>query len=105
MSEVNQVEISKAKMLRGAIIEKLYEFYGEDISLEVLKGVLRISFYGYDVEKEIKKAIYYLGGPQKEYVKLVLDSEDYMKSIIWLTPRGVNLAEGDLEDIGVMKDE
>ena len=105
MREVNQVEVSRAKCLRGNIISKLYEFYGEDITLDVLKRVLRISFYGYDVEKEIRKAIYYLGGVQKEYVKLVLNEEDYMASLIWLTPKGVNLAEGDLEDVGVVKDE
>lgn len=102
---MKQIDISKAKGLRGSIISKLYEFYGEDISLGVLKNVLRISSYGYDVEKEIKKAIYYLGGAGKEYVKLVLDTENYMNSLIWLTPKGVNLAKGDIEDIGVEKDE
>lgn len=102
---MKQIDISKAKGLRGSIISKLYEFYGEDISIGVLKNVLRISSYGYDAEKEIKKAIYYLGGAGKEYVKLVLDPENYMNSLIWLTPKGVNLAEGDIVDIGVEKDE
>lgn len=102
---MNQIEIGKAKTLRGSIISKLYEFYGEDISLDVLKNVLRMSSFGYDIEKEIKKAIYYLGGTGKEYVKLILDEEDYMKSLIWLTPKGVNLAEGDIEDVGVIRDE
>lgn len=102
---MNQMEISRAKILRGQIITKLYEFYGEDISLEVLKSVLRVSFYGYDIEKEIRKAIYYLGGTGKEYIKLVLNEENYMSSLIWLTPKGVNLAEGDLKDVGVNEDE
>lgn len=102
---MNQIEVSRAKDLRGNIIRKLYEFYGEDISLDVLKNVLHISRYGCDIEKEIRKAIYYLGGAGKEYVKLILDEDDYMKSLIWLTPRGVNLAEGDIEDVGVIKDE
>lgn len=102
---MNQMEISRAKLLRGSIIKKLYEFYGDDITLEVLKGVLRMNSYGYDIEKEIRKAIYYLGGEDKRYVKLVLDEENYMSSMIWLTPRGVNLAEGDLNDIGVDQNE
>lgn len=102
---MNQVDISRAKLLRGNIIRRLYEFYGEDITLDVLKGVLRMNSYGYDIEKEIRKAIYYLGGEEKRYVKLVLNDEDYMSSMIWLTPRGVNLAEGDLNDIGVDQNE
>lgn len=102
---MNQIEVSKAKTLRGNIISKLYEYYGEDITLDILKNVLRMSSFGYDIEKEIRKAIYYLGGVGKEYVKLVLNEENYMSSLIWLTPRGVNLAEGDIEDVGVVKDE
>ncbi|MBQ8982695.1 MAG: hypothetical protein IJ079_03825 [Lachnospiraceae bacterium] len=102
---MNLMEVNKAKELRGQIISRLYEYYGEDISLNVLKSVLRMSLFGTDITKEIKKAIYYLGGAGKEYVKLVLNEDDYMNSLIWLTPKGVNLAEGDIEDIGVMRYE
>ena len=38
-------------------------------------------------------------------MKLVYDKDNYMNSLIWLTPRGVNLAEGDEKDIGVVMDE
>lgn len=93
------IEISRAKALRGNIIEKLYASYGEDISLSVLKGLLR--YRSECRELDIKKAIYYLGGENKRYVKLQLDENDYMESKIWLTPLGVNLAEGDLKDVGV----
>lgn len=93
------LKITKAKDLRGRIIEKLYCSYGEDINLEVLRGLLRFS--GNVNELEIKKAIYYLGGEGKRYVKLLLDEDNYMNSKIWLTPAGVNLAEGDIKDIGV----
>ena len=54
---------------------------------------------------DIKKAVYYLGGESKRYVKLQLNEEDYMESKIWLTPLGVNLAEGDITDVGVDLDE
>ena len=93
------LKVTKAKELRKKIIEKLYTSYGEDINLEVLRGLLR--YTGNVQELEIKKAIYYLGGEGKRYVKLQLDEDNYMNSKIWLTPAGVNLAEGDIVDIGV----
>ena len=101
----DKVAIANAKVLRGNIIEKLYSFYGEDITLATLKSVLRYSAYGSNLETDIKKAMYYLGGAKKEYVKLVLNEENYMDSKVWLTPTGVNLAEGDIQDIGVEIDE
>ncbi len=100
---VDTIKIIRAKELRGKIIEKLYHSYGEDINLEVLRGLLR--FTGNIQELEIKRAIYYLGGEGKRYVKLLLDEENYMDSKIWLTPAGVNLAEGDIKDIGVELNE
>lgn len=99
---MDRIEIAKAKTLRGNIIERLYQCYGDDITVSNLKQVL--SYTGYNSEKEIKKAIYYLTGPQKEYVRLVYNSENYMDSLIWLTPTGVNLAERDITDIGVEMD-
>lgn len=93
------IEITRAKALRGNIIEKLYSSYGEDISLSVLKGLLRYTSECREID--IKKAIYYLGGENKRYVKLQLNEDNYMESKIWLTPLGVNLAEGDLKDVGV----
>lgn len=64
-----------------------------------------MSYNGYNSDREIRKAVYYLTGAQKEYVKLVYDKDNYMNSLIRLTPRGVNLAEGDEKDIGVVMDE
>ena len=65
--------------------------------MATLKSVM--SYGGYNSDREIRRAIYYLSG--KRYVKLVYNKDDYMASLIWLTPEGVNLAEGDLEDMGV----
>lgn len=100
---MDKVEVAKAKALRGNIIEKLYACYGDDITVSNLKQLL--SYNGYNSDKEIRKAVYYLTGAQKEYVKLVYDKDNYMNSLIWLTPRGVNLAEGDEKDMGVVMDE
>lgn len=97
------LDIIKTKQLRGNMIEALYRYYGEDISLSVLKASLPLA--GLIKDTEMKSAVYYLGGKEKEYVKLVLNKTNYMDSLIWLTPRGVNLAEGDLQDVGVVIDE
>lgn len=96
-------DIIKTKQLRGNMIEALYRYYGEDISLSVLKASMPLA--GLIKDAEMKSAVYYLGGKEKEYVKLVLNKTNYMDSLIWLTPRGVNLAEGDLQDVGVVIDE
>ena len=56
-------------------------------------------------DTELQKAIYYLGGEEKRYVHVEVKQDNWMDSMIWLTPRGVNLAEGDIEDTGVMVDE
>ncbi len=100
---MDRMEVAKAKVLRGNIIEKLYACYGDDITVSNLKQIL--SYKGYNSDREIKKALYYLTGDKKEYVKLVYDRENYMDSLIWLTPAGINLAEGDETDIGVVMDE
>ena len=101
--EPMKIEILKKKKLRGDMIEVLYRFYGEDISLAVLKGALPLS--GILTEAQIKQAIYYLAGAEKRYIHLELNKNDYMSSLIWLTPKGINLVEGDIEDAGVTTDE
>ena len=98
-----ELDIIKTKQLRGHIIETLYRNYGEDINLAVLKAALPLS--GLLTEAGIRSAIYYLGGKEKEFVHLVLNRNNYMDSLIWLTPKGVNLAEGDISDVGVMINE
>lgn len=100
---VNEMKIAEAKIFRGDIIEKLYEYYGQDIRISTLKAALRVR--GYFNDTDIQKAIYYLGGEEKRYIHVEVNRENWMDSMIWLTPRGVNLAEGDIEDTGVMVDE
>ena len=100
---MDEIKVQEAKVLRGDIIEKLYFYYGKDIKIAVLKGTLRAK--GFVSDEEIKKAIYYLGGEEKRYIHVELDKENWTDSLIWLTPAGVNLAEGDITDIGVILDE
>lgn len=97
------MKVAEAKVLRGNLIEKLYLTYGTDIRIAALKNALRAK--GYLDENEMKKAIYYLGGEGKRYIHVDVNRENWMDSLIWLTPAGVNLAEGDNEDIGVILDE
>lgn len=98
---MRSLDILKKKELRGSIIERLYGFYGEDISISVLKASLPLS--GVLTETDLKSALYYLEGIGKEYIRVVVNKSCYMDSLIWLTPKGVNLAEGDMEDVGVNK--
>lgn len=97
------MKVAEAKVLRGNLIKKLYLTYGTDIRIAALKNALRAK--GYLDENEMKKAIYYLGGEGKRYIHVEVNRENWMDSLIWLTPAGVNLAEGDNEDIGVILDE
>lgn len=103
MNQLNQMEAAKAKVLRGDIIEKLYTYYGNDIKIAVLKSALRAN--GFVEDAEIKKAIFYLGGEGKRFIHVEINKDNWMNSLIWLTPAGVNLAEGDIDDMGVEIDE
>lgn len=100
---MNEMEVSERKVLRGNVIEKLYKNYGKDIRIAVLRNLLRVS--GFVTEKELRRAIFYLGGEEKRYVHVEVNEENWLDGMIWLTPRGVNLAEGDTEDVGVIIDE
>lgn len=100
---MNITEIMERKVLRGNIIEILYDKYGEDLRCAILKNLLRIS--GLTTEKEMQKAIFYLGGEGKRYIHVDVNEDNWLDSMIWLTPVGVNLAEGDITDVGVMIDE
>lgn len=97
MEKRTAIDIANAKELRGNIIETLYTIYPNEISIGTLKGYLR--YKGVNSEDDIKKAIYYLSG--KKYIKVELTS-DYWDNLILLTPLGINLAEHDFEDIGVI---
>lgn len=100
---MDQVKVMEAKLLRGAVISKLYMTYGTDIRISSLKNLLRSK--GFVQEEELRKVIFYLGGDGKKYIHVELDKDDWCDSLIWLTPAGVNLAEKDMEDIGVIFDE
>lgn len=100
---MDQVKVMEAKLLRGAVISKLYMTYGTDIRISALKNLLRSK--GFVQEEELKKVIFYLGGAGKKYIHVELDKDDWRNSLIWLTPAGVNLAEKDMEDIGVIFDD
>lgn len=95
----NRLEILKAKELRGNIIESLYNLYPQEVTINTLKQLLR--YKGYTYETEVQKALYYLQG--KEYISLVAEEADveYWENEIVLTPLGINLAEGDVDDMGV----
>ena len=94
--------INETKILRGNLIEILYRYYGTDIRISVIRTSLRVK--GMVSEEDLRKAIYYLGGEGKRYIH-VEPAQEFGDSMIWLTPTGVNLAEGDLQDIGVIIDE
>ena len=100
---MNLMEAAKAKVLRGDIIENLYRYYGTDIRIVVLKSALRTK--GFVEDQEIRKAIYYLGGEDKRYIHVEVNVENWMDSLLWLSPAGVNLAVGVIEDKGVVIDE
>ncbi len=97
---MDAIEIAELKTLRGDIITKLYLTYGTDIRIAALKNSLRSK--GYITDENLKKCIFYLGGEGKRYIHVEVDKENWTDSLIWLTPVGVNLAEGDISDIGVI---
>ena len=99
---MDAMEISEVKILRGDVIEKLYMTYGTDIRIAALRNALRSK--GLIPEESLKKCIFYLGGEGKRYIHVEVNKENWMDSVIWLTPAGVNLAEGDVEDMGVIID-
>lgn len=100
---MNRVEVADRKVLRGNVIERLYAHYGEDLRIATLRNLLRTS--GLVTEEELKKAIFYLGGEGKRYIHVTVNEDNWLDGMIWLEPAGVNLAEGDITDIGVEIDE
>lgn len=99
---MDRLEVNELKLLRGDIIETLYRTYGTDIRIAAVRNALRSK--GLIPEDQLRKCIYYLGGGGKRYIHVEVDQENWLDSMIWLTPAGVNLAEGDLEDVGVIID-
>lgn len=99
MEKRTAVEIANAKELRGNIVETLHTIYPQEVGVGTLRSLLR--YKGLVTETDIKKAVYYLEG--KGYIKLT-PAEEYWNMLAVLTPSGINLAEQDVEDIGVMID-
>ncbi len=97
------MEVMERKVLRGNVIEILYDNYGVDLRVAGMKNLIRLN--GLSTEKELQKAIFYLGGEGKRYVHVEVNEDNWLDSLIWLEPAGVNLAEGDITDIGVVIDE
>ena len=97
-----KLEVAEMKVFRGDVIEKLYMTYGTDIRIAALRNALRSK--GLIPEESLKKCIFYLGGEGKRYIHVEVNQENWMDSMIWLTPAGVNLAEGDISDVGVIID-
>lgn len=95
-----ELEIAKAKELRGDIIERLYAVYPGGVSVGTLKSLLR--YKSINSESDIRKALYYLEG--KGYITAT-ENENYLDITVNLTPKGINLAEDDLDDVGVDIDE
>lgn len=99
---MKSLEVAETKILRGDVIEKLYMTYGTDIRIAALRNALRSK--GLIPEESLKKCIFYLGGEGKRYIHVEVNKENWLDSMIWLTPAGVNLAEGDISDVGVIID-
>lgn len=109
---MERLEITRAKELRNDIISRLYTIYPNDTALLTLKNLLR--YKSYHSENDIKKAVYYLEGrgyiavgfPANEFAgnRTAIQTEE-QENVIRLTPKGINLAEGDIEDVGVLRNE
>ena len=97
---MDKLGIAKAKELRGEIVRQLYDRYGSPVPVSSIHTLLR--YKGYYSAEDIQRAILYLSGEKKEFVAVRSNEEDKGASFVSLTPVGVNLAEGDISDIGVL---
>jgi len=100
---MNLLDIVQAKLLRGYIIKRLYDMYGMPITVADLKGLLRYKQIYH--EDDIARALKYLSGKEKEFIVIDIDNDSYLRSFVELTPKGVNLAEADIDDMGVTINE
>lgn len=98
-----RLAFTQAKELRGEIIKTLYDFYGEDVSLNTIKNMLR--YKNYYSENDVKRSIKYLSGKSTGYIHFEPNQDDYWDSLVQLTPIGINLAEGDEKNVGVLINE
>jgi hypothetical protein len=101
-SAKNFAWVTQNSETRKHVIETLYPLFGEPATIEKLRANLRLKAFGGFSMDEIKKAVRYLAGRGKEYIDVTPVGEKYGEWLVELTPRGVDLAEGRIEDIGVV---
>ena len=99
---MTELDVIKVKTLRGDMIQALYNLYPTKVPLNRVFELLR--YKGYHSKEEIKKATEYLAGIDKEFMD-VEPHKDYFKSLVSITPKGINLVEKDIKDIGVILNE
>lgn len=73
------------------------------LTIKTLKNLLR--HRGYNSDRDITRAINYLPGKGKAFIDVNAINEENQSTTIDLTPLGVNLAEGDITDVGVILSE
>jgi len=77
---VRPEEIIKTKLLRGEIINKLYDMYGSATPIRAINKLLRYNSYYSDTD--VRKAVEYLRGVRKEFIEVILDENDYWASFV-----------------------
>lgn len=60
---MDHLKVMESKLLRGAVISKLYMTYGTDIRISALKNLLRSK--GFIKDEDLQKTVFYLGGEGK----------------------------------------
>lgn len=100
MVRLDKLKVARAKELRGEIICRLYAYYDKVTPVSSINALLR--YRNYNSKEDIKKALHYLSGAKKEFIHVTINEDDYFASFVQLTPTGINLAEGDISDIGVI---
>lgn len=104
---MNNMDIVKRKQMRGDIVTTLRDQFGR--SPVPVKTII-FSMLGecQTAETEVPAALFYLADPQKGFVRISYkdDAEPELtplrNAFVQLTAVGVNLAEGDLDDPGVI---
>jgi predicted transcriptional regulator len=86
-----RVEAVISKALRGEILDCLYSIYPKTINEDKIVKL----FIGYYKQEEIIRALFYLA--DKGYIRVIHDKQNEYQ----ITPKGIDLLYGDIEDKGV----
>ena len=104
---MNITDIITRKQMRGDIVAQLYKSYGRPpMMVKTLINALRGPYS--QAETEVPVQLYYLADETKGFVSISYpaDAEPELTplqgALVQLTAAGCNLAEGDLEDPGVI---